>query len=113
MTNHNLNCSRPYGKIKSYPVKEWWRNYWRPYNHYRGLRYYGYYYPYDKQPYFVSNYIAPYMIKYDPSRMTKSKQIVLEDGTIIEGFDEENTNFPLFLFIFLICLLIIIFCYKK
>lgn len=81
---------------------------WRNKNHYRAFVYRPYYFSNYNTPYFTSRYISNNDKIYDPI-LRHIRQINLKDGTMIEGFSENNSWVILFILLTgLLC-----FAYKK
>lgn len=72
-------------------------------DHYRAFVYWPYYYYFYDKPYFTSRYIGEYNEEYVPETNCKRK-LILQDGTIIEGFANSYSTFML------VCILIIVLC---
>ncbi len=69
---------------------------WRAKNHYRAFVYRPYYFPNYNTPYFTSRYISNNNRIYNPTARSM-RQINLNDNTIIEGFNTNNSRFLLFI----------------
>ena len=70
------------------------------------LAYELYYYPNHDVPYFVSDYIGQHDYKYLPDTTKKYKNIVLNDGTVIEGFSKSYSEWFVIIFVLLILFLL-------